>query len=104
MVKVDFAMVGIVSKCSPSLFSLLDKNIAIARSCDSTSNIPCNAREGKATNYVGRQNKGTREQQGNKGLGISVSNFPAFYEHNRERRNLLNGSKRLRKVEVRGAE
>ena len=50
MAKVDFAMVGIVSKCSPSLFSLLDKNIAIARSCDSTSNIPCNAREGKATN------------------------------------------------------
>ena len=37
-------------------------------------------------------------------LGISVSNFPAFYEHNRERRNLLNGSKRLRKVEVRDAE
>ena len=59
VVKVDFAMVGIVSKCSPSLFSLLDKNIAIVTSCDPTSNIPCNARKGKATNYAGRQNKGT---------------------------------------------
>ena len=51
MVKVDFAMVGIVSKCSPSLFSLLGKNIAIATSCDSTSNIPCNAREGKLATF-----------------------------------------------------
>ena len=52
MVKVDFAMVGIVSKSSPSLFSLLDKDIAISTSCDSTSNIPCDAREGTATNSL----------------------------------------------------
>ena len=52
MVKVDFAMVGIVSKSSPSLFSLLEKDIAIATSCDSTSNIPCDAREGTATNSL----------------------------------------------------